>query len=248
VTLTPLHPSTSLAGKVIVITGAAGGLGPVVARQTAAAGAALVLCGHDEVGLDELRADLGLGADRLVTVAADLTDIGDVARLADTAESWHGRVDAVLHLVGGWRGGMPLAAAPSDEWPWLVHRIVTTTVLVVRAFAVPLKAAAAGRFITVSSPRATAPTSSNAAYGAAKAAADAWVLALADEFKGSAATANILVVPAIATPRIREAEPEAALGSFVDAETIAAAMLALCAEVTPGLNGQRITLPTRGGA
>ena len=83
---------------------------------------------------------------------------------------------------------------------------------------------------------------------AAKAAADAWVLALADEFKGSAATANILVVPAIATPRIREAEPEAALGSFVDAETIAAAMLALCAEVTPGLNGQRITLPTRGGA
>jgi len=230
-----------------VITGAAGGLGPVVAGRMASAGAGLVLCGHDEVGLDELRTDLGLATDRLLTVAADLTDVGDVARLADTAESWHGRVDAVLHLVGGWRGGMPLPAAPSDEWPWLVQRIVTTTVLVVRAFAVPLKAAD-GRFVTVSSPRATAPTSSNAAYGAAKAAADAWVLALADEFDGSGATANILVVPAIATPRMRAAKPESAFSSFVDAETIAAAMLALCAEVTPGVNGQRITLPTRGAA
>jgi len=248
VTSTVLDPSPSLSGKVIVITGAAGGLGPVVAREVASAGARLVLCGHDEVGLAELRTDLGLAADRLLTVAADLTDSGDVAGLAEAAESWHGRVDAVLHLVGGWRGGMPLPAAPSDEWPWLVNRIVTTTVLVVRAFALPLKAAAAGRFVTVSSPQATAPTSSNAAYGAAKAAADAWVLALADEFTGSGATANILVVPAIATPRMRAAKPESAFSTFVDAETIAAAMLALCAEVTPGVNGQRITLPTRGGA
>ena len=247
-TSTVLDPSPSLSGKVIVITGAAGGLGPVVAREVASAGARLVLCGHDEVGLAELRTDLGLAADRLLTVAADLTDSGDVAGLAEAAESWHGRVDAVLHLVGGWRGGMPLPAAPSDEWPWLVNRIVTTTVLVVRAFALPLKAAAAGRFVTVSSPQATAPTSSNAAYGAAKAAADAWVLALADEFTGSGATANILVVPAIATPRMRAAKPESAFSTFVDAETIAAAMLALCAEVTPGVNGQRITLPTRGGA
>ena len=247
-TSTVLDPSPSLSGKVIVITGAAGGLGPVVAREVASAGARLVLCVHDEVGLAELRTDLGLAADRLLTVAADLTDSGDVAGLAEAAESWHGRVDAVLHLVGGWRGGMPLPAAPSDEWPWLVNRIVTTTVLVVRALALPLKAAAAGRFVTVSSPQATAPTSSNAAYGAAKAAADAWVLALADEFTGSGATANILVVPAIATPRMRAAKPESAFSTFVDAETIAAAMLALCAEVTPGVNGQRITLPTRGGA
>ncbi len=65
-----------------------------------------------------------------------------------------------------------------------------------------------GRFVLVSSKQAQAPTATNAAYAAAKAAAEAWTLALADGFEGSDATANILVVDAILTPRMREEEPD----------------------------------------
>ncbi len=236
----------ALVGRVVVLTGATGGLGPVVAEQGAAAGATLVLCDRDETRLTGLVTRLALPSERVRTAAVDLTDADAVRRFADDTEGWHGHVDAVLHMVGGWRGGTPLPEAPADDWPWLVERVVTTTVNVVRAFAAPLKAAANGRFVTVSSPQACAPTSSNAAYAAAKAASDAWTLALADEFAGSSATANVVVVPAILTPQMREAKPQAAFSNFVEAEAIAETMVALCAENAPGSNGLRIVLPTRG--
>ena len=64
-----------------------------------------------------------------------------------------------------------------------------------------------GRFVIVSSGQAQAPTHKNAAYAAAKAAHEAWTLALADRFRGTGATANIVVVGSILTPEMREEEP-----------------------------------------
>lgn len=250
-----------LSGRVLVITGATGGLGPVVAAQAAAAGASLVLCGNDEGRLAAMATELGARgghsvgdqavgqhSGEVLTATVDLSDPDAVAWLAHTATAWRGHVDAVLHLVGGWRGGQPLTEAPAEDWPWLLERVVTTTINAIRAFAEPLKAAPNGRFLTVSSPQATSPTSSNAAYGAAKAASDAWTLALADDFAASRATANIIVVPAIATPQMRAERPAESFSTSVDAETIADAMLALCAETAPSANGQRLPLATRGGA
>ena len=84
-----------------------------------------------------------------------------------------------------------------------------TVIHTTRAFHDRLAASEHGRFVVVSSSQAQGPDGTNAAYGATKAAAEAWTLALADSFReaGSAATANILVVNAIITPRMREAEP-----------------------------------------
>ena len=64
-----------------------------------------------------------------------------------------------------------------------------------------------GRFVLVSAAAAQMPENTNAAYASAKAAAEAWTLALADSFDGTNATANIIVVNAIETPQIREYSP-----------------------------------------
>jgi NAD(P)-dependent dehydrogenase (short-subunit alcohol dehydrogenase family) len=153
-----------------------------------------------------------------------------------------GRVDGLLHLVGGWRGGQPLHEAPLADWDLLHDLLIRTVQHTTRAFHDALLAAEHGRFVLVSAKQAQAPSNSNAAYAAAKAAAEAWTLALADGFAGTAASANIIVVDAILTPRMREESPEGDFSSFTPAEHIAEGVVFLCSDAAAEMNGQRLSL------
>jgi NAD(P)-dependent dehydrogenase (short-subunit alcohol dehydrogenase family) len=228
--------------RVIAIAGVAGGLGPVVAQRLVAAGATVAGAGRDQGALDALAADLDLPPDRWDGRAVDLLD-------EDAARAWcaalgerFGRVDGLVHLVGGWRGGQPLQEAPLGDWELLHDLLVRTVQHTTRAFHDQLAASPRGRFVLVSSKQAQAPTATNAAYAAAKAAAEAWTLALADGFEGSAATANILVVDAILTPQMREEDPGKDFPTFTPAEDIADGIAFLCSDAAKKMNGQRFPL------
>jgi NAD(P)-dependent dehydrogenase (short-subunit alcohol dehydrogenase family) len=80
------------------------------------------------------------------------------------------------------------------------------------------------------------------ACAAAKAAAEAWTLALADGFEPGGATANIVVVDAILTPRMREENPGEEFPTFTPAEDVAAAIAFLCSDAAKKMNGQRLPL------
>jgi NAD(P)-dependent dehydrogenase (short-subunit alcohol dehydrogenase family) len=153
-----------------------------------------------------------------------------------------GRVDGLLHLVGGWRGGQPLHEAPLADWDLLHDLLIRTVQHTTRAFHDALLAAERGRFVVVSAKQAQAPSNTNAAYAAAKAAAETWTLALADGFAGSPATANIVVVEAILTPRMREENPEGDFSTFTPAAHIAEAIAFLCSDAAQEMNGQRLPL------
>ena len=100
-----------------------------------------------------------------------------------------------------------------------------------------------GVIIHVSSIQGTLPLyDSTLAYAAAKAAADAWTLALADRFKGTGSTANIVVVGAILTPAMRAESPDKDFSTFSPAEEIAGAISYLCSDEAASMNGQRLTL------
>jgi NAD(P)-dependent dehydrogenase (short-subunit alcohol dehydrogenase family) len=228
--------------RVIAIAGVGGGLGPLVAERLAAAGATVAGTGRDQEALDALAADLGLPPERWDGRTADLLD-EDVARAWCAAlVNRFGRVDGLVHLVGGWRGGQPLREAPLSDWALLHDLLVRTVQHTTRAFHDQLAASPSGRFVLVSSKQAQAPTDTNAAYAAAKAAAEAWTLALADGFEGSDATANILVVDAILTPQMREEEPEKDFPTFTPAEDIADGIAFLCSDAAKKMNGQRFPL------
>jgi NAD(P)-dependent dehydrogenase (short-subunit alcohol dehydrogenase family) len=111
-----------------------------------------------------------------------------------------------------------------------------------QAFAPHLLASGHGRFVLVSTGQAQAPTHPNAVYAAAKAASEAWTLALADRFKGSGATANMVVVGAIVTPAMRAEDPEKDFSTFTPAEEIADAIVYLSSDAAASMNGQRVTL------
>jgi NAD(P)-dependent dehydrogenase (short-subunit alcohol dehydrogenase family) len=232
---------TMLDGRSIVITGAGGGLGPAVVSAAAQARARLTLV---DIGLERLTPLQAAHPDAVARMlSVDLTDPGAVDQLARDVETAEG-VDVVWHLVGGWRGGQPLPEAPLEDWGWLQRLLVTTTVNVARSFAGPLIRSDHGRFALVSSPQAVAPTTTNAAYAAAKAAAEATTLALADHFSatGAPATANVVVVPAILTDAMRAAAPDRVWTTQVPADQIAATLLFLADDAAEKMNGQRVRL------
>jgi NAD(P)-dependent dehydrogenase (short-subunit alcohol dehydrogenase family) len=234
----------SLDRRVIAIAGATGGLGPVVCERLADAGATLACTDLSQEPLDELAADLGLPDDRIDTRVVDLLD-GDAARAWCAAlTDRFGRVDGLLHLVGGWRGGQPLAEASLEDYEWLHDLLVHTVQHTTRAFYDTLHSSDHGRFVLVSSSQAQAPDGTNASYAATKAAAETWTLALADSFAKdeSAATANIVVINAILTPRMREENPDKPFRTFTSAEDIADAIAFVCSDAAAKMNGKRLAL------
>lgn len=233
---------TKLDDRIYAIAGIAGGLGPLVAERLAAAGATVAGTDRDQALIDEVRAGLGLPAERWDGRAVDLLDEGAAGDWCAALLKRFGRVDGLLHLVGGWRGGQPLHEAPLADWELLQDLLIRTVQHTTRGFHDALVSSAHGRFVLVSAKQAQEPSNSNAAYAAAKAAAEAWTLALADGFSGSAATANVVVVDAILTPRMRAENPDGDFASFTPAEHIAAAIAFLCSDAAAEMNGQRLSL------
>jgi len=232
---------STLDGKVVALAGAAGGLGPTVAARLAGDGATLALTDVDQGRLDQLATDLGLPEDRIDARVVDLLSEDAARDWAAALTDRFGQVDALLHLVGGWKGGEPLPSAPLSDYEWLHDLLVRTVQHATRAFHDAL-AHDGGRFLLVSSTQAQAPSATNAAYGAAKAAAEAWTLALADSLAESGATANIVVVNAILTPQMREQNPDKPFKTFTSVEDIAEAVAYLLSDAAAKMNGARVEL------
>src|SRR3954469_18694074 len=233
---------TDLDGRVIAIAGAGGGLGPVVAKRLADAGASLALADRSQEIADSVAESLDVPEDRCAPRAVDLLDESEANDWAAAVESRFGRVDGVLHLVGGYRGGDPIASFDLSDYDFLHGLLVRTVQLTTRAFHAALTASDHGRFVLVSAAAAQDPENTNAAYASAKASAEAWTLALADSFAGTRATSNIIVVNAIETPAIRAESPETDRPAFTPAEDLADAIAFLCSASAARMNGQRLSL------
>src|SRR3954452_15833460 len=232
----------SLDGRVVAIAGIAGGLGPVVAERLADAGATVAGGDVSRERIDEVGVGLELHPERWDGRAVDLLDEAATREWCAALIDRFGRVDALLHLVGGWRGGQPLHEEPLADWDLLHDLLIRTVQQTTRAFHDALLASEHGRFVLVSAKQAQAPTNTNAAYAAAKAAAEAWTLAFAAGFGRGGATANSIVVDAILTPRMREQTPGKEFPTFTPAEHVAAGIAYLCSDAAADMNGQRLRL------
>jgi 3-oxoacyl-[acyl-carrier protein] reductase len=131
-----------------------------------------------------------------VGYVCDLARLDEVVALAERIHSEHGRIDGLIHLVGGWRGGGGLAGQTDEDWEFLHSRVFTTLRNTTRVFVDDLQASDAGRFAIVSTTTLDKPMPGGANYAAAKAAAETWVRAIANGFAKSApaASATIFVV------------------------------------------------------
>jgi NADP-dependent 3-hydroxy acid dehydrogenase YdfG len=244
----------------VLVTGGSGPSGIATARALRDAGHRVFTVGSDAARIEAAAAEAGGGITPLV---CDLARLEDVRALRETVAGTAGTVDGVVHLVGGWRGAKGITDQSDDDWDFLERNAVTTLRNVTRVFFDDLAASETGRFAMVSSTAVSAPTAGGASYVAAKAAAEAWTLAVADGFrrdqsgrKNSPAepesrepesteqhsAAVIFVVKALVDPAMRAKAPDRKFPGFTDVAELAAAAAGLFSTPAGELNGQRLLL------
>ncbi|MBF8190855.1 SDR family NAD(P)-dependent oxidoreductase [Nonomuraea sp. K274] len=206
---------------IILVTGAGGPTGEAISQFFGKSGHTVIAVDKDDV---------------------DLLDRAAVHDLADRIRREHGHVDGVVHLVGGWRGSDTFAETSLDDWDLLHDLLIRTLQHVSLAFEPLLRESAGGRFVIVSAQAAQHPTAGGAVYAAAKAAAEAWTLALADALAGTSSAATILVVKALVNDTMRAAKPEAKFPGFTDVNDLAAAIGGLYDRPAAEINGIRLDL------
>jgi NAD(P)-dependent dehydrogenase (short-subunit alcohol dehydrogenase family) len=206
--------------RTVVVTGAGGAAGPPLVHRLAAGGTRVIAADVRPVEWD----------DELIVPA--VVDLLDERAVRDWAASI-GPVDGVVHLVGGWRGGKTFVSTDLADWAFLHDLLIRTLQHTTLAFA-PLLTEEA-RVVIVSQSGAQHPNQGHAAYAAAKAAAEAWVLALADSLKDTEAAATILVIKALATGE--DLRP-----GWTHVDRLAEEIAGLWDRPAKELNGQRLAL------
>ncbi len=219
--------------RIVLISGATGGLGRVTAQQFGLAGHSLALLGRDQKRLGDLERTLGLPPDRIFTHTVELTDAYATRAAAVKIRSRFGAVHVLVHLVGGWVGGKSLVDTTADDFENMLSQHGRSTFNLLNAFGPDLIKSGWGRILVVSSPSATQPAGMNGAYAAGKAAEESLILTMAEELRNTRVTANIIQVKVIDVAHKREGTTP---------EEIVAAMRYLCSEEGGKVNGARIPL------
>lgn len=211
----------SVTDRTIVLAGATSDSGLALARALVDAGARVVATGRTAERLEPLRV---IGAEVEV---ADATSLGSMTDLA----ARRGTVDAVIPLVGGWRGGGGLAGQTDSDFAALLPALEAVRATS-RAFDSALRASDAGRFAIVSSTAAGRPLAGGANYAAVKAASEAWTRAVAQGFAKAARDAAEPLRAASVVFRARALDPA----------SLVPKVLALWDADAADLNDQIITL------
>jgi len=234
----------------VLVAGGSGASGIAVARALRGAGHAVFSVGSDA---NRIAAAAAAAGDGVVPLTCDLADPAAVAALRGDLGGRGVRLDGVIHLVGGWRGAKGIADQSDEDWDFLERNAVTTLRNVSRAFYDDLAASGTGRLAMVSSTTAAAPTAGAASYAAAKAAAEAWTLAVADGFRRDQSghkehpveqhsAAAVFVVKALVDDAMRAAAPERKFPGYTDVADLAAAVVRLFDTPAGELNGRRLPL------
>jgi len=179
----------SLADQVVIITGASSGLGEATARRLARGGAKLVISARRAERLEALARELDPSGQRVLTIAADVTDTAGRRRLVDDALQKFGRIDALVNNAGyGTRG--PVELVPVE----LIRRNFETnlfSLIALTQLVIPhLRARGSGRIINIGSVAGRIARPLSSIYDSTKHALEA----ITDGLRGELAPFGIAVV------------------------------------------------------
>lgn len=211
----------SVTDRTVLLAGATSLSGLALAQALVDAGARVIATGRSAERLESLQAT---GARIEV---ADATSLEAMTELASRIDA----VDAVIPLVGGWRGGGGLAGQSDDDFRALLPALDAVRATS-RAFDSALRASDAGRFAMVSSTSVGRPLAGGANYAAVKAASEAWTRAVAQGFAKTARDAGEPLRAASVVFRAKALDPE----------SLVPRVLALWDADAADLNDQIITL------
>ncbi|MFN6570211.1 3-oxoacyl-ACP reductase FabG [Dendronalium sp. ChiSLP03b] len=225
-------------GKQVLITGGTGGLGSGVTPAVLAQGAEVTISYRNPKEVERLKNTfLPTDFERLHFIPANLEEEASVENLIHRI----GRVDVLIHLVGGFSMGKTHEYSFSD-WKREFDINLNTTFLTCKYSLKSMLEHGYGRIVTVSSKAALEPSGQLAAYSAAKAGVVALTKAIADETKGTNITANVVLPAVIDTPTNREAMGTENADKWVKPESLAQLICFLASEVARDIRGAAIPI------
>ncbi len=201
----------------VIVTGAAGNLGSVVARMLAMRGAQVVCVDRSERAFDMA----GIDPARVMWISgADLSEKSAMDQVVAGAQARFGRVTGLVNTVGGFATGRVTGDA-LDQWD-LMMTLNAKVALVTSACVLPaMQAAGRGRIVHIAAQPGLKAGAGQAAYAASKAAVIRLVEAIAAEHRADRITANCILPGTIDTPANRAAMPNAGADVWIPPAAIA---------------------------
>jgi NAD(P)-dependent dehydrogenase (short-subunit alcohol dehydrogenase family) len=231
--------------RTVLVTGGTGALGTSVTKRLLEDGHRVAATWVVKEEAEALQDSIGPN-ERLMIIETDVTDPASIAGTLEDVEGDLGPVDALVHLVGAWKGGESVHELSLDTWNRMLDLNLRSAWLCARAMLPPMRARGWGRVVLVSSRTAREDRSGQSAYAIAKAGVAVLAETIAEENRGLDVTANTVAPSTLDTPANREAMPDADFGSWVPPEDVAAAISFLCSEAAGQLRGA--WLPVYGSA
>ena len=217
-------------GKVVLVTGANGGLGTSVTRAFLDAGATVVGTSR-RIQASEFRNS------NLVAIPAELSKGEGAKSLVDQLVAQFGKLDVLAHTVGGFAGCQTLAETYDSTFQRMMDMNLNSTFQILRATVPLLRKTGAGRIIAIGSRAALEPGANVGAYSASKAAMVSLIRTVAVENHEAGMTANVILPGTMDTPSNREAMPKADFSKWVRTETVAGLMVWLARDAGTDVNG-----------
>jgi NAD(P)-dependent dehydrogenase (short-subunit alcohol dehydrogenase family) len=197
--------ASRLDGRVVLIAGAASGIGAAIARRCVAEGGKVVCADADVEAADTLAGELGASA---IACRCDVTDIGSARSATETAKQRFGRLDGLVHNAAEPSTDGTVADLDEDLWRLEIDVSLTGAFLMSK-FAVPLIAASGGgSVVLIGSQFGRVATAKAVAYCAAKAGLIHLAKAMAVDHAADNIRVNSLSPGAVATARLLKRWPD----------------------------------------
>jgi len=232
-----------MAGAVVLITGATGGVGTVAAPVFAEAGASLTLVSRSREKLEHLASSADMPNNRCLLHPADLTDPVQARDVVDATLSRFGRLDVVVNLLGSWAPGK-IASTSDDLWHGQLATNLHAVFYVLRE-AVP-RMSDGGAIVNVANAVPVEGRGGQLAYAVAKGGVITLTQSLALELKPRAIRVNAVLPRNIDTPGNRALQPNADPTSWPSAEDVAQVVLFLSCARSAAVSGALV--PVYGGS
>jgi NAD(P)-dependent dehydrogenase (short-subunit alcohol dehydrogenase family) len=229
-------------GKVIVVTGASGALGKVVADVAIARGARVAAIDH------AAQPQAAKAPNRLEIGSVDLSDAAQAKAAIDAVAAHFGAVDALVNVAGGFAfetvADSASEASPNQNWEKM-HRLNVLTALNASRAAIPhLIKSGSGRIINIGAIGALQAGVGMGPYAASKAGVHRLTEALAGELKGKV-TVNAVLPSTIDTAANRASMPSADFHKWVTAEELANVILFLASDAASAVTGALLPVSGR---
>ena len=222
-------------GKVVLVTGANGGLGVHVTEAFLNAGATVI-------GSSRKIAQSEFHGESSKAIPADISNLQSTRSLVDKVIADFGRLDALVHTVGGFAGGQSVAETDDATWERMLDLNLNSLFHIVRAAIPQVRKSGAGRIIAIGSRAALEPGAGVGAYSASKAAMLSLMKTVALENRDAGVTCNVILPGTMDTPANREAMPGADFSTWVQPANVASLALWLASDAGKDINGAAIPI------